>query len=111
MVGRIAQSQGRYFVGIAGGGKECALALKKFRFDHCLDQKVFKNSQSMKKPYTNFAQTVKIFFENVARKTLDAILPLMNAGARLPLSGMISWYSAGALGTKTKQKNDKLPKL
>ena len=35
----------------------------------------------------------------------------MNAGARLPICGMISWYNAGVLGAKTEDTTDKLRKM
>jgi len=112
MVGQIAKEQGLFVVGIAGGSKKCALALQMFRFDHCLDHKAFKDSQSMKKALHELCPNgIDIYFENVAGKTLDAILPFMNAGARIPICGMISWYNSGVLGAKTEDKTDKLPKM
>ena len=54
---------------------------------------------------------VDIYFENVAGKTLDAVLPLMNQFGRIPVCGMISWYNAGNLGSDAGEGKDKLPKL
>ena len=54
---------------------------------------------------------IDIYFENVAGKILDGVLPLMNVGGRIPICGMISWYNSGALGENTTADRDKLPKL
>ncbi len=37
---------------------------------------------------------IDIYFENVGGKTLDAVLGLINIGARIPLCGLISQYNA-----------------
>ena len=112
MVGQIAKAHGLHVVGIAGGNKKCTLAVNKFGFDHCLDHKAYKDSQSMRKALQELCpKGVDIYFENVAGKILDAILPLMNTGARIPICGMISWYNAGALGAKAGGDTDKLPKM
>ena len=112
MVGQIAKAQGLYVVGIAGGAKKCALAVKKFGFDHCLDHKAYEDGRSLRKALQKLCPNgIDIYFENVAGKTLDAILPLMNTGARIPICGMISWYNAETLEANTKEKTDKLPKM
>jgi hypothetical protein len=112
MVGQIAKAHGLHVVGIAGGAKKCALAVEKFSFDRCLDHKAYDDSRSMRKALQELCPNgVDIYFENVAGKTLDAILPLMNTGARIPICGMISWYNAGALGANAGDETDKLPKM
>jgi len=106
------EANGLRAVGIAGGADKCALAVKKFGFDDCLDHKAFEDSYSMKKALQELCpEGVDIYFENVAGKTLDAVLPLMNTGARIPVCGMISWYNAGALGANAGGDADKLPKM
>jgi NADPH-dependent curcumin reductase CurA len=112
MVGQIAKANGLRAIGIAGGPDKCALAVKKFGFDDCLDHKAFEDSHSMEKALRELCpEGVDIYFENVAGKTLDAVLPLMNTGARIPVCGMISWYNAGALGANSGDDADKLPKM
>lgn len=112
MVGQIAKANGLYVVGIAGGAKKCALAVEKFGFYHCLDHRAYEDSRSMRNALQEVCPSgIDIYFENVAGKTLDAILPLMNTGARIPICGMISWYNAGALGANAGEKTDKLPKM
>ena len=112
MVGQIAKTHGLHVVGIAGGIKKCALAVEQFGFDHCLDHKAYEDSRSMRTALQELCPNgIDIYFENVAGKTLDAILPLMNTGARIPICGMISWYNAGALGANAGGETDKLPKM
>jgi hypothetical protein len=40
---------------------------------------------------------IDVYFENVGGKVFDAVLPLLNAGARVPLCGLIAHYNATAL--------------
>lgn len=54
---------------------------------------------------------VGIYFENIAGKTLEAVLPLMNSGGRTPICGMVAWYNAGALGGGASEGPDRLPKV
>ncbi len=112
MVGQIAKSKGLRTIGVAGGAEKCALAKEKFGFDHCIDHKAFADGREMK----GFLQEVcpngiDIYFENVAGKTLDAILPLMNRFGRIPVCGMVSWYNLVNSGARTEGTMDKLPKM
>jgi hypothetical protein len=38
-----------------------------------------------------------VYFENVGGKVFDAVLPLLNAKARVPVCGLIAQYNATAL--------------
>ncbi|MGR5470015.1 zinc-binding dehydrogenase, partial [Vibrio astriarenae] len=40
---------------------------------------------------------IDVYFENVGGKVFDAVLPLLNVGARVPLCGLISQYNATSL--------------
>jgi alcohol dehydrogenase len=40
---------------------------------------------------------VDIYFENVGGKVLYAVLPLLNAFARMPVCGVVSWYNLAGL--------------
>ena len=54
---------------------------------------------------------VDIYFENVAGKTLEAVMPLMNVHGRIPVCGMIAWYNAGALGGGAGEGPNIMPKI
>lgn len=112
MVGQVAKARGLRTVGIAGGAEKCALAVEKFGFDVCLDHKEYADAKAMRAAIAEQCpKGVDIYFENVAGKIFEAVLPLMNVGGRIPLCGLISWYNAGALGANAGGEKDNLPKL
>ena len=112
MVGQIAKAHGLRTVGIAGGAKKCALAVEKFGFDVCLDHTEYADGKAMRAAIAEHCpKGVDIYFENVAGKIFEGVLPLMNVGGRIPLCGLISWYNAGALGANAGGEKDNLPKL
>jgi NADPH-dependent curcumin reductase CurA len=99
MVGQVAKSMGLRVIGIAGGADKCAMATETFGFDVCLDHRAYDSAADLRKAIA--AETpngVDIYFENVGGMVLEAVLPLMNVGGRIPVCGMIAWYNAGALG-------------
>lgn len=99
MVGQLAKQAGLRVVGIAGGAEKCKLAVETFGFDACLDHYAYDDAKSLRKELANACpQGIDIYFENVAGKVLEAVLPLMNSHGRIPICGMISWYNAGGLG-------------
>jgi hypothetical protein len=112
MVGQVAKAHGLRTVGIAGGAKKCALAVDKFGFDVCLDHTKYADGKAMRAAIAEHCpKGVDIYFENVAGKIFEGVLPLMNVGGRIPLCGLISWYNAGALGANAGGEKDNLPKL
>ncbi|EGG18597.1 zinc-containing alcohol dehydrogenase [Cavenderia fasciculata] len=94
VVGQIAKLQGLRVVGIAGGAKKCEYAVKEFGFDVCLDHTKDDLAQKLKEACP---KGIDIYFENVGGKVFQAVLPLLNIGARIPLCGIISGYSATEL--------------
>ena len=112
MVGQIAKSRGLQTIGVAGSAEKCALAIRKFKFDHCINHKAFSDGREMKATLEKVCPDgIDIYFENIAGKTLDAVLPLMNRYGRIPVCGMISLYNWGNSGATTGAAKDKLPKL
>ena len=89
VVGQIARLKGCRTVGIAGGPVKCDYVVKELGFDACVDYKsgAFKNKLREATP-----DGVDIYFENVGGPVLDAVLPLLNAFARIPFCGYISEY-------------------
>ena len=112
MVGQVAKAHGLRTVGIAGGAKKCALAVEKFGFDVCLDHTEYADGKAMRVAIAEHCpKGVDIYFENVAGKILEGVMPLMNVGGRIPLCGSISWYNADALSANAVREKDNLPKL
>ncbi|WP_299419386.1 NADP-dependent oxidoreductase [uncultured Shimia sp.] len=112
MVGQIAKSMGLRVVGIAGGAEKCTKATETYGFDACIDHKAFETASDLRKAVAaECPQGIDIYFENVGGKLLDAVLPLMNVGGRIPLCGMIAWYNAGGLGADAQMESLTGPRL
>jgi alcohol dehydrogenase len=93
-VGQIAKIMGCRVVGIAGGAEKCAHVVDNLGFDACLDHKSEAFADDLKDACS---EGVDIYFENVGGKVLYAVLPLLNAFARMPVCGVVSWYNLTGL--------------
>lgn len=95
LVGQLAKAQGLRVVGVAGGAKKCAFAVDELGFDACLNHRAANDASTLRKQIAaQCPDGVDIYFENVAGKTVEAVVPLMNVWGRIPVCGMISLYSA-----------------
>lgn len=103
-VGQIAKLKGCRVVGIAGGEEKCRYAKEELGFDECIDHKADDFAQQLKNACDN---GIDVYFENVGGKVFDAVLPLLNTNARIPVCGLISQYNA----TELPQGTDHLPLL
>jgi len=94
-VGQIAKLMGCYVIGIAGGAEKCAYAVQTLGFDACIDHKSggFAGLLQAAAP-----KGIDVYFENVGGAVFDAVLPLLNTAARVPVCGLISQYNATGLG-------------
>ncbi len=94
VVGQIAKLKGCRAVGIAGGTDKCKFVVDILGFDACIDH------HSAHFPALLAAACPKgidVYFENVGGAVFDAVLPLLNVSARVPLCGMIANYNDTAL--------------
>ncbi|HAS6278276.1 TPA: zinc-binding dehydrogenase [Vibrio vulnificus] len=94
MVGQIGKLKGCRVIGIAGGEEKCQFAKDTLGFDECIDHKAADFAEQLAKACHN---GIDIYFENVGGKVFDAVMPLLNTGARIPLCGLISQYNATSL--------------
>ncbi|ENV2991904.1 NADP-dependent oxidoreductase [Vibrio vulnificus] len=94
MVGQIGKLKGCRVIGIAGGEEKCQFAKETLGFDECFDHKATDFAEQLAKVCHN---GIDIYFENVGGKVFDAVMPLLNTGARIPLCGLISQYNATSL--------------
>ncbi|MGO5000269.1 NADP-dependent oxidoreductase [Oceanisphaera sp. W20_SRM_FM3] len=94
MVAQIGKLKGCRVVAIAGGAEKCAYALDKLGVDACIDHKAADFAEQLAKACP---KGIDVYYENVGGKVLDAVLPLLNTGARIPVCGLISQYNATAL--------------
>lgn len=93
-VGQIAKIKGCKAVGVAGGEEKCRFAVETLGFDACIDHKADDFEQQLEEAC---ADGIDVYYENVGGKVFDAVLPLLNTGARVPLCGLVSQYNATEL--------------
>ncbi len=93
-VGQIAKIKGCRVVGIAGGPEKCAHVVDVLGFDACIDHKSPDFAAQLK---AACPAGIDVYFENVGGKVLYAVLPLLNAFARMPVCGVVSWYNLPGL--------------
>jgi NADPH-dependent curcumin reductase CurA len=94
LVGQIAKLKGCRVVGIAGGAEKCRYAKEHFGFDECLDHRAPELDKRLAKACPD---GIDVYFENVGGAVFDAVLPLLNAKARIPVCGLVSQYNATSL--------------
>ncbi len=93
VVGQIAKIKGCTVVGIAGGSKKCRYVVDELGFDHCVDHHSDHFAQQLAAVCPS---GIDVYFENVGGKVFDAVLPLLNACARVPVCGLIAMYNETA---------------
>ena len=95
VVGQIAKIHGCRVVGIAGSDDKCRFVVDELGFDACLNRRAPDLSAQLA---AACPKGIDVYFENVGGAVFDAVLPLLNTHARVPVCGLISLYSgAGAL--------------
>ncbi len=90
-VGQIGKIKGCHVVGIAGGAEKCRHAVEVLGFDRCIDHHADDFAQQLKQACP---EGIDIYYENVGGKVFDAVLPLLNTSARVPVCGLVSGYNA-----------------
>ncbi|MEG3220055.1 NADP-dependent oxidoreductase [Vibrio gigantis] len=93
-VGQIGKLKGCRVIGVAGGQEKCQYAKEVLGFDECIDHKADDFAEQLTKACDN---GIDVYFENVGGKVFDAVMPLLNTGARIPVCGLISQYNATSL--------------
>jgi NADPH-dependent curcumin reductase CurA len=90
VVGQIAKLKGCRVVGIAGAKEKCEYAVKVLGYDACI-------SHYDKDMATQLAAAcpkgIDVYFENVGGSSWEAVMPLLNNFARVPICGLISYYN------------------
>ncbi len=94
VVGQIGKIKGCRVVGIAGGERKCRFAQEELGFDACLDHHQPDLGDRLK---AACPQGIDIYFENVGGVVFEAVLPLLNNFARVPVCGLIAHYNATEL--------------
>lgn len=104
VVGQIAKIKGCRIVGIAGGAQKCNYVKEELGFDECLDHTQSDLAERLKKACP---KGIDVYFENVGGHVFDAVFPLLNNFARIPVCGVIAHYNDSSL----KEGHDRLPLL
>lgn len=94
VVGQIAKLKGCRVVGIAGGAKKCRTGVETFGFDACIDHRAADFPEQLARACPN---GIDVYYENVGGPVFDAVLPLLNTKARVPVCGLIAHYNDTAL--------------
>ena len=90
VVGQLAKLKGARVVGIAGGADKCRHAVEVLGFDACLDRRAPDLAARLA---AACPQGIDVYFENVGGEVFDAVLPLLNLHARVPVCGFIAHYN------------------
>jgi len=94
VVGQIAKLKGCHVVGIAGGEDKCRYVIDELGFDFCVNHRADDLPRHLA---AACAKGIDVYFENVGGAVFDAVLPLLNNKARVPVCGLVSAYNASAL--------------
>ncbi|CAM3752454.1 NADPH:quinone reductase [Bordetella sputigena] len=89
LVGQLAQIQGARAIGIAGGPDKCAYVKDELGFDAVVDH---RDPDFPARLARACPDGVDVYFENVGGAVWQAVLPLLNKYARVPVCGLIADY-------------------
>src|SRR5579862_386082 len=92
LVGQLAKMVGARAVGIAGGAEKCRYVAEELRFDAAIDHRAPDFAQQLA---AACPKGIDVYFENVGGAVWQAVLPLLNTFARVPVCGLIAQYSTG----------------
>ncbi|VFR30584.1 Putative oxidoreductase YncB [plant metagenome] len=89
-VGQIARIHGARAVGIVGGKEKAEFVKNELGFDVVLDHRAPDFAQQLARACPD---GIDVYFENVGGKVWDAVFPLLNDFARVPVCGLIAHYN------------------
>ena len=91
LVGQLAKLAGARAIGIAGGPEKCRSVVEEFRFDAAVDHRALDFAEKL---VADCPDGIDVYFENVGGAVWQAVLPLLNKFARVPVCGLIAQYNA-----------------
>lgn len=91
LAGQIGKIMGCYVVGIAGSDEKTAWLTQELGFDAAVNYKTGDLSASLQ---SVCPRGIDIYFDNVGGSVSDAVMPLLNNNARVPVCGAISNYNS-----------------
>ena len=90
LVGQLAKMAGARAVGIAGGADKCRFVANDLGFDAAVDH---RQPHLAERLAAACPTGIDVYFENVGGEIWQAVLPLLNRFARVPVCGLIAQYS------------------
>src|SRR5262249_34015852 len=90
VVGQIARLKGCRVVGIAGGREKVRYITEELGFDVGLDHRAPDFPEQLRAAVPN---GIAIYFDNGGGHVWDAVYPLLNRFARVPVCGLIAHYN------------------
>lgn len=90
VVGQIAKLKGCRAIGIASGAEKCRHVVAELGFDACIDR---RDPAFAEKLAAACPDGIDVYYENVGGAVFDAVLGLLNVGARIPVCGLIAHYN------------------
>ena len=91
VVGQIARIKGARVVGIAGVTEKCDYVVDELGFDSCVSHRDPDLAGALAAVCPD---GIDVYFENVGGPVFQAVLPLLNPFARVPVCGLIAQYNA-----------------
>src|SRR6202043_3272769 len=89
-VGQLAQLAGARAVGIVGGAEKCAYVRDELGFDAVVDRRAGGLPRALARACPD---GIDVYFESVGGPVWQAVLPLLNRYARVPVCGLIAYYN------------------
>lgn len=90
LVGQLAKMAGCRAIGIAGGAEKCRYVKDELGFDAAIDHRAPDLAAKLAQACPD---GIDIYFENVGGAVWQAVLPLLNKFARVPVCGLIAQYN------------------
>ncbi|HKX17033.1 MAG TPA: NADP-dependent oxidoreductase [bacterium] len=90
VAGQIARIKGCRVLGIAGGAQKCRYVVEDLGFDACVDHRAPGLGEALAQACPN---GIDVYFENVGGAVQEAVWPLLNDFARVPVCGLIAQYN------------------
>ncbi len=94
LVGQIGNIYGCRTIGIAGSTQKCDFVRDELGFDDCVSHRDPDLASALA---AACPKGIDIYFENVGGAVFEAVLPLLNQSARVPVCGLVSHYNATEL--------------
>lgn len=90
VVGQIAKIKGCRVVGIAGAQEKCKYAVEELGYDACISHYDDDMAEQLRAACPD---GIDVYFENVGGSSWEAVMPLLNNHARVPVCGLIAHYN------------------